>query len=481
MLVAALFAVLTASAQSKHETAGGGSQFSITAGGGLSTLRYKAVEGAGRTGFGGNAGIGYSYFFTDHWGLGTGVGVSVFNGKYDMASFSEFYPCYDGEEAFEYHYTLKKYHENQQAWMLDIPLMVQFQTGKFYAKFGGKLGVPFSAKYNNSVNELQASGVYQPSELTLSGPAFMGFGTFTNLSNSDDLKLNTTFFAAAEAGVKWSLSDNLSLYTGAYLDYGLNNMFKQEASTNHLIAYNVAALDNYRLNSVLDAQKDGHALVEKGNPLSAGIKVSLVFGKSAKSAAQLVQVLETPSLQPNLAAQRLAKEQYRAEVVQKIDEVVQKIDEIAQKIDKAAQKIDEDQRLADEQRLAEAKARAQRKYLAAIARIEQPIDHFSLNSTKLLPAVRWELDARVALLQRYPDTRFSIVGHSCDIGLPKEKVKVGQRRADTVKAYFINKNIASERIISTGSKADTEPLVRNANNENRLKNRRVEIITERAR
>ncbi|MDR0832870.1 MAG: PorT family protein [Candidatus Symbiothrix sp.] len=274
-LLAAVLFTLSMSAQSKHE-------FSIAAGGGSSTLRYKSVEGAGKSGFGSNVGLGYTYFFNANWGLGTGVGASLFSGQYDIPSFSEFYQSHDGEEAFEYRYTAKNYNEKQRAWLLDIPLMVQFQTGKFYAKFGAKAGIPLSANYKNSVGELQASGYYPQSDLTLNDPAFMGFGTFTNISNKDDLKLKTAFFAAAEAGVKWKLSGNLALYTGAYLDYGLNNTLKQETSANHLIAYNAAAADTYRPNSVFNSQKEGKSLVDKVNPLSAGIKVSLAFGTQAR-------------------------------------------------------------------------------------------------------------------------------------------------------------------------------------------------------
>jgi hypothetical protein len=275
IIAAMLFMAFAASAQSKHE-------FSVQAGGGLSTLNYKSVEGNSKTGLGFNAGLGYTYFFNTNWGISTGVGVALFNGKYDIPSFSESYQSNDGTENFEYRYTAKNYNEKQNAILLNIPLMLRFQSGKFYAAFGGKVGLPLSAKYENSLSELQASGYYPQYDLTLNDPAFIGFGTFKSISNKDDLKLKTAFFASAEVGAKWNLSAKTSLYTGVYLDYGLNDILKKDAATKQLITYNTTTPDDYKPNSILESSTRGVSFADKVTPLSAGIKFSLAFGGKSK-------------------------------------------------------------------------------------------------------------------------------------------------------------------------------------------------------
>ena len=52
------------------------------------------------------------------------------------------------------------------------------------------------------------------------------------------------------------------------------------------------------------------------------------------------------------------------------------------------------------------------------------------------------------------------------------------RRTTRAKAYMIFKGIAESRILSVASKRDTEPVVPNANEENRQKNRRIQLIVQ---
>ena len=207
LIIAALGAATVATAQPSHH------EFSISAGGGLSSLNCKPATGA-KLGLGGFAGLGYSFRFSERWSIGTGVEAALFNGKYSLASLSDKYPNNDGEEDFEYHYTIEGYSDRQQAILLNIPLMLRFQTGIYYAALGGKAGIPLSAKFNSSADRLDASGVYPPPVLTLHDPKFMGFGEFTDLSNKGNLSLKTAFFASAEVGVRWRLNDRLSMSTG---------------------------------------------------------------------------------------------------------------------------------------------------------------------------------------------------------------------------------------------------------------------------
>lgn len=54
-------------------------EFSLYGAGGISEIRYDVNVGDRKTGFGGNAGLGYTFFFSPNWGLGSGAGISFLN------------------------------------------------------------------------------------------------------------------------------------------------------------------------------------------------------------------------------------------------------------------------------------------------------------------------------------------------------------------------------------------------------------------
>jgi outer membrane protein OmpA-like peptidoglycan-associated protein len=88
------------------------------------------------------------------------------------------------------------------------------------------------------------------------------------------------------------------------------------------------------------------------------------------------------------------------------------------------------------------------------------------------------LDQKITLLQNYPDFRFYIYGHTCDLGGPEANERLGMERAKNARDYMVSKGIEESRILGIGSKLDTEPLIPNTSEENRAMNRRVEIVIE---
>ncbi|MDR1864602.1 MAG: OmpA family protein [Bacteroidales bacterium] len=468
---AALFVAAAVTAQqSRHE-------FSVGAGGGLSTLNVKPALGKATQGFGGFFGLGYTYRLSEKWEVGTGVSAALFNSRLNASELNESYPSSDGTEDVEYRYRLSGYSENQQAILLNIPVMLRFQTGKLYAALGGKAGIPLSATYDSKAAGLTASGYYAASDLTLNDPPFMGFGEFANLSGKGDLELKSVFFASAELGLKWQLGGKTVLYTGVYVDYGLNSALKPPAANAHLIDYR--ASDDYQPNSALTSSNAGRAMVDKLNPVAAGIKLSLAFG-SSKSGASAASAAGATVSQP--AADVQLEEERRlqaAEEQRKAEEQQFKIAEEQRKADEQRLKVAEEQRKADEQRLAEEtrKAEETRLYAEAVTQIQQPVSGYSVGSAELSPENKSDLDEKAALLQRHPNMNVLIEGHTCNIGTHAVNITIGQNRANVAKDYLVRKGIAATRI-TTVSKAETEPVVPNTNEENRRKNRRVEIKIE---
>ncbi|GHT20773.1 hypothetical protein AGMMS4957_08550 [Bacteroidia bacterium] len=256
-------ATLTATAQPKHEIALHGSW-------GLSTLQYTATVGSSKAGTGFNFGAGYTYFFNDTWGISTGLGAASFNSRYTLAAFADAYQTQDAEhESFRYDYSFSGYAEEQRATLLQIPLMAHFEAGKYYAAFGGKIGIPVGTNYTNDLRQLQAKGYFEDRNVWLDQPQYMGFGTFERLHSTGNLKLNTALFVSVEAGMKWELpKTGMHLYTGVYLDYSLFGINRPTGTP--IIEYNAAAAGNYCPNSVLMS-------TASVNPLSVAVKIAVAY------------------------------------------------------------------------------------------------------------------------------------------------------------------------------------------------------------
>lgn len=66
------------------------------------------------------------------------------------------------------------------------------------------------------------------------------------------------------------------------------------------------------------------------------------------------------------------------------------------------------------------------------------------------------------------------VGHTDSAGSDAYNQKLGQRRADAVKAFLVSYGVDSKRVY-TESKGERQPIADNKTKEGRAKNRRVEI------
>lgn len=66
------------------------------------------------------------------------------------------------------------------------------------------------------------------------------------------------------------------------------------------------------------------------------------------------------------------------------------------------------------------------------------------------------------------------VGHTDSIGTDAYNQKLGQRRAESVKAYLVSKGIDSKRVY-TESRGEKQPVADNKTSKGRERNRRVEI------
>ena len=99
---------------------------------------------------------------------------------------------------------------------------------------------------------------------------------------------------------------------------------------------------------------------------------------------------------------------------------------------------------------------------------------FDFDKSVLKPEGRAKLDELVASLKDVNVDVIIAVGHTDSIGSNAYNQRLSVRRAESVKAYLVSKNIAANRIQASG-KGETAPIANNTASEGRARNRRVEI------
>ena len=100
--------------------------------------------------------------------------------------------------------------------------------------------------------------------------------------------------------------------------------------------------------------------------------------------------------------------------------------------------------------------------------------NFKTNQATILPGSYGILDEAVSVLKQYPDIRLEISGHTDSVGKADYNRDLSQRRADSVKTYFIGKGIDASRLTAVGYGMD-RPIADNKTEAGRSKNRRTEF------
>lgn len=100
--------------------------------------------------------------------------------------------------------------------------------------------------------------------------------------------------------------------------------------------------------------------------------------------------------------------------------------------------------------------------------------NFKYNDYHLLDGSFKELDSLVEFLNTNQKVKIKVIGYTDDIGLDSENLDLSKNRAKAVYEYLIQKGINKGRLDYSG-KGKENPIYPNTNEENRAKNRRVEL------
>lgn len=86
-----------------------------------------------------------------------------------------------------------------------------------------------------------------------------------------------------------------------------------------------------------------------------------------------------------------------------------------------------------------------------------------------------ELDRLVGIMNENPSIQIELSGYTDDIGNKNALLKLSEDRVQAVKAYLVEKGIKKDRISGRGYGGE-KPIAPNDTNENRQRNRRVEVM-----
>ncbi len=103
--------------------------------------------------------------------------------------------------------------------------------------------------------------------------------------------------------------------------------------------------------------------------------------------------------------------------------------------------------------------------------------NFDNDSAKLRPESFAILDNAAATLKQWGEVKVEVAGHTDSVSSDEYNQALSQRRAETVRAYLIDKGVAADRLTAKGY-GEANPVADNATAEGRFKNRRVELVPQ---
>lgn len=100
---------------------------------------------------------------------------------------------------------------------------------------------------------------------------------------------------------------------------------------------------------------------------------------------------------------------------------------------------------------------------------------FEFDSAVIASSYDSEIGAAATAMRDHPDVRAVVEGHTDSVGTEQYNQSLSQRRADSVRVMFVDKNGVNPTQISAVGKGESEPVASNDTEEGRARNRRVEL------
>lgn len=101
---------------------------------------------------------------------------------------------------------------------------------------------------------------------------------------------------------------------------------------------------------------------------------------------------------------------------------------------------------------------------------------FDFDKAEIRPQYHNKLKEAADFINKYPNTKFLLAGHTDSKGTDKYNQGLSERRAASVKKYLVEKFGIGAQLLYPRGYGESRPIADNATDEGRQKNRRVEVI-----
>lgn len=422
--------------QSEPQSAGSGSHHvQVLLGGGYGSMGYSLGD-AGKVsgGFGGNVQLRYLYYITENWGVGLGLGFSnyVSTGVLNTTLTYQDKVTKDSEnQSYAHSVRANNWTEQQQAYMLDIPLMAQcmyplnsvsMQHGvlKIYADLGVNMGLCLAAHRQLKSGSVDHLGSYSKWNLELEHIDDHDFYTeqaedFGTDRQKLDIKLPAVGLMAA-LGFAIPVTSNLDVMVGLYMNYTLNNVCAETRDLGW--RQNLYTGDKaYRNHDYMEYYGGliGSQFAETLRPWQAGIRVGINWQGGSRKQEQMVE--------PEIAYRRVNRCDTTYSLQPRVETVVKPKPVVVEKIRRV---------------------------------LEKSVIWFDFNSTdpKLEPADI--LDKVAEILIESPEQRIMITGHASNEGSRKANQQLSEERAKAIADRLIQLGVRADQIEQQGLGVDVD-------------------------
>lgn len=219
-----LLAIFSASYAQRYDVF----RLSIGVNGGLSAFTVKSdnLNGSLKMGLGYGADLGFSAFFSQHFGIRTGLGFSVLNGEYNFDDITK-NNTVRSFQTIDYTTVMQDPKYVFRSSYAMVPIQVAFRTQHWYANMGVKVAIPLKSQQDFSVSGTETSAeVAGLGTITPDSPIASTMGctrtvaqTFSNKDKSSQLLALLTL----DGGYTIVKAPDFSWTIGVYGEYAVNS------------------------------------------------------------------------------------------------------------------------------------------------------------------------------------------------------------------------------------------------------------------
>ncbi|OQY03543.1 MAG: hypothetical protein B6I20_04840 [Bacteroidetes bacterium 4572_117] len=338
------------------------------------------------------------------------------------------------------------------------------QTGAyaFYLPHGNKYQIDYQKNgYSHCFHSIDAQNIKENKELTKDVKLFPSIKLLLNVFDDE-------IYESIDAMIEIRDQDSLLIETpiekvknGRYrLELPIGNNYKISISANYFEYYNfdfdldkIILFDEFEKDVELKAKKLDFEINVSDEATQAGIPVELVITNLDNN--EVLRTSAAPDSEGKYKIKLRAGNRYNVSISPKGYSFYNTTVDLKKK--KAPKKLE-----------------VKLKQLKEDTKLTLNDITFETNSADLNESSYLELDRVVKLMIDNPDIKIEISAHTDDVGSSKYNLRLSDRRAKSVIIYMLDSDIDTNRLIAKGY-GESTPIVPNDSDENKAKNRRVEL------